>query len=201
MSARTEKTEILLAFGANLPSPEGAPSATIAAAIERLASRGFDVVAVSSFYRTPAVVLDGGAVSPPYINACAKLRWYADAEAILAVAQQLERDFGRIPSARWTARPLDIDLLACGDAVLPDGVAWRAVAESADPAAILPEPVVPHPRLHIRGFVLAPLLDVAPEWRHPVLGRTVQQLAEAVRAEGGFEGIEKLAAAGADSAK
>ena len=193
MAGPERKTEILLAFGGNLPSPAGAPSATIAAAVERLEARGLECVAMSALYRTPAVALEEGAVSPAYVNGAARMRTVLSAGEILTLTQEMERTFGRLPAARWTARPLDIDLLAYGDEVLPDGTRWREVAGSADPAAILPEPVVPHPRLHMRGFVLAPLLDIAPVWRHPVLGLTVRELAQEARNAGAFEGIEKLA--------
>jgi len=188
----TEKTEILLAFGGNLPSPVGTPAKTIRAALDRLCANGFDLEGLSSFYRTPAVTLEEGTVAPAYVNAVARMRTSLSASAILAAIQNVEREFGRLPSARWTARPLDIDLLAYDQAVLPGLAEWREVAESADPAAILPEPVVPHPRLHLRGFVLAPLLDIAPEWQHPVSGLTVRQLADAAQQAGAFEGVEKL---------
>ena len=187
------KTQILLAFGGNLPSPAGEPRATIDAAITALEARGFELVSASSYYRTPAVTLEEGVVSPPYVNAAAHFRTGLTAGEVLAATQEAEREFGRLPAARWTARPLDIDLLAFGDAILPDPAQWRSVAGSADPAAILPEPVVPHPRLHLRGFVLAPLLDIAPVWQHPVLGKTVRDLAAEAKADGAFDGIEKLA--------
>ncbi|WP_020399389.1 2-amino-4-hydroxy-6-hydroxymethyldihydropteridine diphosphokinase [Kordiimonas gwangyangensis] len=187
------KTQILLAFGGNLPSPAGEPRATIAAAVAALEARGFELVSASAHYRTPAVTLEEGVVSPPYVNAAAHFRTSLTADEVLAATQETEREFGRMPAARWTARPLDIDLLAYGDAILPDAAQWRSVAGSADPAAILPEPVVPHPRLHLRGFVLAPLLDIAPAWQHPVLGKTVRDMAADAKADGAFEGIEKLA--------
>lgn len=176
-----------------MPSPAGEPRATIAAAIAALEARGFELVSTSAHYRTPAVTLEEGVVSPPYVNAAAHFRTSMTADEVLATTQETEREFGRMPAARWTARPLDIDLLAYGDAILPDAAQWRGVAGSADPAAILPEPVVPHPRLHLRGFVLAPLLDIAPAWQHPVLGTTVRDMAADAKADGAFEGIEKLA--------
>lgn len=193
MAKVREKTEILLAFGGNLPSLAGPPEATIHAAVANLQSRGFDLMALSALYRTPAVTLDADTVSPAYVNAAARMRADMSAVGVLLATQEVEREFGRQPAARWTARPLDIDLLAFGSAVLPGRAQWQAVATSADPAAILPEPVVPHPRLHLRGFVLAPLLDIAPDWSHPVLGQTVRQLAQVAQGTGAFDGVEKLA--------
>ncbi|WP_262690472.1 2-amino-4-hydroxy-6-hydroxymethyldihydropteridine diphosphokinase [Kordiimonas aestuarii] len=193
MPEKRKKTEILLAFGGNLPSAEGAPSRTITAAVIALVNRGFKLKSLSAFYRSPAVTLDAQTHAPEYTNAVACMRCAFSPGEILAVTQETERQFGRAPGARWSARTLDIDLLAYGDSVVPSRGVWHELVSSDDPAAILGEPVVPHPRLHLRGFVLAPLMEIAPDWLHPVLGANVQTLAEAARANGAFVGIEKLA--------
>ena len=150
-----QKTEILLAFGGNLPSSVGLPDVTILRAVDQLRAHGFELVALSPFYRTPAVTLEAGDVAPEYVNAAARMRVALPPGELLTLTQGTEAAFGRTPAARWTARPLDIDLLAYGEAVLPDISRWRTVTDSEDPAAILSEPVVPHPRLHLRGFVLS----------------------------------------------
>jgi 2-amino-4-hydroxy-6-hydroxymethyldihydropteridine diphosphokinase len=78
---------------------------------------------------------------------------------LLALLQKVERAFGRRRAVRNEARPLDLDLLDYDGRILD-----------------IPGLVLPHPRLHLRAFVLLPLRDVAPGWRHPVLGETVSEL-------------------------
>ena len=115
----------------------------------------------------------------------------ADApEAVLARLHAVEAEFGRRREARWGARTLDLDLIAAGDRVLPDAAdaGTLARARSARGAGAAPDRLIlPHPRMQERAFVLVPLADVAPGWRHPILGRTVREmladLPEAARAE------------------
>lgn len=93
---------------------------------------------------------------------------------------------GRERGTRWGQRTLDLDLLAMGDLVLPDAQVyahWRDLPLE-DQARRAPEQLIlPHPRLQDRAFVLVPLSDVAPDWRHPVLGRTVLEMRDALSPE------------------
>jgi 2-amino-4-hydroxy-6-hydroxymethyldihydropteridine diphosphokinase len=82
--------------------------------------------------------------------------------ALLAGLQAIERRGGRQRSVPNAARTLDLDIIAMG----PEGQAMRDA----------PDPILPHPRMHERGFVLAPLLDVAPDWVHPRLQRSARAL-------------------------
>ncbi len=94
----------------------------------------------------------------------------------------VEAELGRERAERWGPRICDLDLLGLGEAVLPgmDEVRkWMAMQD--DQASTPPDGLIlPHPRLHRRAFVLLPLLDVAPDWQHPVLGRTVDQMVAAL---------------------
>ena len=146
-------TEILLGLGANV----GDPLRQLAAAVKAL--RGFVAdVEVSSVYRTEPV---GYADQPDFLNLVVRGRTDLDPEALLARVQGVEREMGRERTFRNAPRVIDIDLLAHGDAVM----------ETA-------RLVLPHPGIPARGFVLHPLAEVAPGWRHPVLGKTARELLE-----------------------
>jgi 2-amino-4-hydroxy-6-hydroxymethyldihydropteridine diphosphokinase len=155
---------ILVALGANLPLADGTPPLETcrqaAALLDDLP--GLRLRALSRWYLTAPVPPMPG--SPAYVNGVARLEPRLGAvapspEALLAGLQAIERRFGRARSHANAPRTLDLDLLEMGGSV-------RAG----------PDPILPHPRMATRGFVLAPLRDVAPGWVHPVLGRPAEEL-------------------------
>jgi 2-amino-4-hydroxy-6-hydroxymethyldihydropteridine diphosphokinase len=155
---------ILIGIGANLPGPDGAPALETcrSAAVALDHAPGLRLRALSPWFGTAPVPREAGV--PEYVNGVALLtpRPGAEppsAEALLAQLQRIEAAFGRVRSVPNAPRTLDLDLLDL------DGLRRAS-----------PDPVLPHPRMHLRGFVLEPLRAVAPGWRHPGLGRTADEL-------------------------
>ncbi len=176
----------LIALGANLPSARGGPRETLEAALRALAARGLAVVARSHWYRTTAFPAGSG---PDYVNGAAVLASERDPEAVLAVLHEVERGLGRTRHGRWEPRVCDLDLLAVAREVRPDEATARAWIdrEGARQREAPPGLILPHPRLQERAFVLVPLAEVAPAWRHPILGLTVVEMLAALPPDGGIE--------------
>lgn len=168
--------EFLIALGANLPSPAGAPEVTLRAAIDRLTRHSARGMRVSRFFRTPCFPPGAG---PDYVNAAAVLRFEGGPGEVLDCLHATEADFGRERVRRWGRRTLDLDLIAQGEQVLPDSAThdlWRGLPPERQIEHTPEQLILPHPRLQDRAFVLVPLADVAPDWRHPILGKTVREM-------------------------
>jgi 2-amino-4-hydroxy-6-hydroxymethyldihydropteridine diphosphokinase len=146
---------IVIALGANLPSKCGPPAATLAAALGRLQALGLYIVSVSSFYKTLAWPDPS---DPPFINAVAIVRTRLQPAQMLGLLHEVETEFGRMRSAPNAPRTLDIDLID------HDGVVCSGDIN------------LPHPRLADRSFVLAPLAEIAPDWRHPITGESAAEM-------------------------
>jgi len=149
---------ILIAVGANLPGPAGPPLQNGEAALSALVAEGVKIVARSRWYRTPPWPVSD---QPWYVNAVVAAQTALDPPELLALLHKIEGRFGRQRSADSlnAARPLDLDLIDYEGLIREN-----------------PPPVLPHPRLEGRAFVLRPLNDIAPNWRHPKTGRSLKDL-------------------------
>jgi 2-amino-4-hydroxy-6-hydroxymethyldihydropteridine diphosphokinase len=176
-------TEIhLIALGANLGSAARGPRETLEAALEALDAEGVTVLRRSRWYRTPAFPAGSG---PDYVNGAAALASDLAPESVLARLHAVEAAMGRARDRRWGPRHCDLDLIASGMQVRPDTGTVRAwIARTGDAQLALPPGLIlPHPRLQDRAFVLRPLADVAPDWRHPIIGETIAALLAALPTE------------------
>jgi 2-amino-4-hydroxy-6-hydroxymethyldihydropteridine diphosphokinase len=151
---------ILIGIGANLPGADGASAFVMcqraAMALDRLP--GLRLRGLSRWYRSAPVP---ASAQPDFINAVAHLVGTADPSTLLAALHAIEAQAGRARDIVNAARPLDLDIIAMGHMV-----------------CATPDPILPHPRAHLRRFVLTPLNDVAPGWVHPTLGKTAAALLE-----------------------
>lgn len=151
---------ILIAVGSNLAVPGlGMPAQICAKALARLDSMGIRVLATSRYYETAPVPVSD---QPWFVNAVAVVSTGLDAAGLLARLHQVEQEFGRVRRERNEARVLDLDLIDYNSMV------------DAGP------PILPHPRMADRAFVLLPLRDVAPDWQHPRTGHCVEDLIRAL---------------------
>ncbi len=153
---------IFIGLGANLPSPRhGPPRRTCEAALTAMTEAGLEIVGRSRWYRSAPVPVSR---QPMYVNGVAQVASAPTPAGLMELLLGIEAQFGRWRREPNAPRILDLDLLAFGDLVTgpADGV------------------VVPHPRMHERAFVLLPLRELAPGWRHPVSGLGIGDLIAAL---------------------
>ena len=149
---------VLVGVGSNLPSPPYmSPHAVCEAAVGALAAAGLSVLKRSEWFESAPLPASD---QPWFVNGVVGLGSTPDPAALLAILHAIEARFARVRGIPNAARTLDLDLLVFGDQVTQ--------GEGG--------PILPHPRLHERTFVLVPLAQVAPGWRHPGLGRTVEEM-------------------------
>ena len=154
---------IFIGLGANLDGPWGPPAASIARALAELPARGVTVTRRARLYRSAPVPASD---QPWFVNTVAAVATDLSPDALLAVLHAVEAAAGRVRRERWEARVLDLDLLDHDGRVQAGGGPGQAV--------------LPHPRLAGRAFVLLPLAELAPGWKHPVTGRSIGDLIAAL---------------------
>lgn len=162
-----KRTTAYLGLGSNIGNRE----ANLRLALRWLAEH-CDLKAVSSLYRSPAMVLEGDVPGPDFRNAACEIETDLSADELLRFVKEIEHRIGRRPAPQWAARPIDIDILLFGDEII------ETVALT-----------VPHPYIAQRNFVLLPLAELASDVTHPTLGVAIGELAE----DADYDGLEHLA--------
>lgn len=178
--SQTKVRSILVSLGSNLPFGAGQSQDVILAALNILSLTLRKDLLCSPLYRTPAFPKGSG---PDFVNAAAMFQSDQDPAAILRLLHDIEAEFDRERAVRWGARTLDIDLLAAGAAICPDQgtvQTWIDLPFEDQKTQAPSRLILPHPRLQDRGFVLVPLAQIAPDWTHPILGRSIQDMAAAL---------------------
>ena len=168
--------KVLVGLGANSPGPWGSPAKTLKRALRELERRGITVEAVSNLYETAAM---GAARQPPYVNQVALVATHLPAPSLLRLLKEVERQSGRRGGRPWGARTLDLDIIDYKGLIVGRSKVLKGV-----PRERVRPLVLPHPQLENRPFVLKPLLDVAPDWRHPVTKTSAKELWRRVNKRG-----------------
>ena len=145
---------IYLNIGANLPSKEGSRENNIVKAISLLKKLNLNLIEISSFYQTPSYPDNS---DPKFINLCVKLESNLKASELLIEINKIERKLGRTRIKKNEPRTCDIDIIDFNGKIIKND-----------------ELIVPHPRLHLRNFVIYPLKEIEPNWLHPIFNKNIE---------------------------
>ncbi|NNJ75087.1 MAG: 2-amino-4-hydroxy-6-hydroxymethyldihydropteridine diphosphokinase [Anderseniella sp.] len=154
---------ILIGLGSNMTGPWGSPRDCVGRALAALDEHPLKLCKASTLIETTPF---GRKDQPSYINAVARIETSLRALHLLQVLRDIERSAGRERRERWGERTLDLDILDYNGVIVEDGVEQSTDAEL----------VLPHPAIAEREFVLAPIAEIAPRWKHPITGLTAKAM-------------------------
>jgi len=174
------KIRMIIALGSNQQALEASPQLIVERAIEALRGLGLVIRKISRFYQTPCFPVG---VGPDYVNAACLLETTWSPSEVIETLHSIEQEFGRKRIQRWGQRTLDLDLISVEDVVCPSlkiHDKWRNLDLATQKIEAPTELIVPHPRVQDRAFVLIPMMDIAPDWVHPILGLSVSEMLDAL---------------------
>ena len=172
--------KILLALGSNVSNDLQDSYDLVKKSISELCKKTIKKINISNFYQTPAFPIGAG---PDFINCVISAYIELDSLALLEELHWIEAKFGRKRLKRWGQRTLDIDLLDYDFNIKPNITyvqEWLNMPLGQQLKQIPNQLILPHPRLQERAFVLIPMVDVAPDWMHPILGKTTLEMRDAL---------------------
>ena len=172
--------KILLALGSNVSNDLLDSYDLVKKSISELCKKTIKKINISNFYQTPAFPIGAG---PDFINCVISAYTELDSLALLEELHWIEAKFGRKRLKRWGQRTLDIDLLDYDFNIKPNITyvqEWLNMPLGQQLKQIPNQLILPHPRLQERAFVLIPMVDVAPDWMHPILGKTTLEMRDAL---------------------
>ncbi len=165
---------VFIGLGANIPSIYGTPLQTADWAVTALNMENIQVVTVSSWYGTRAMGQEG---QRDYINGVILLETSLSPQSLLRVLQKIEQKSGRQRGKVWGERSLDLDIISYGNVVIAWQKPWIFSPYNRKPL------ILPHPEAHKRPFVMKPLQDIAPSWKHPVYGLSARHIWQGLKRE------------------
>lgn len=173
----------VISLGSNVSSNNLKPKDILTKAINLLADESIKIITLSEYYSTPAFPANSG---PNFVNAVLTAQTNLQANETLEALHRIEQELGRTRTKRWEARVIDLDLIDFDRRVTPDLKGfneWFELPLEKQTKLAPKELILPHPRMSDRSFVLIPMRDVAPDYVHPVLDQSIDQMIEKLSPE------------------
>jgi 2-amino-4-hydroxy-6-hydroxymethyldihydropteridine diphosphokinase len=168
--------DCIVAIGSNQRLINSSSSDVLSTALSRIAVSVGSITLLSRFFQTPAFPKGSG---PDFVNAALVVRAQGSADEILEKLHAIEHELGRVRETRWGQRKIDIDLIAVEQKIIPNSETYRKwqLLPFSKQSKIAPDQLIlPHPRIQDRAFVLGPMMEICPDWVHPVIQKSVSQM-------------------------